>query len=496
MDFLIRHYEKLILVVCLLLLLFSLRYVSTSQENSQHETAGVRLETQNLVRCDNLVPEMSTESFETLDSILSSNLAQIDFVNSPNGRGKAGLLDGSLFVICKSKQCGYILPYSADVCPWCKTPQEAIGPEMGADHDLDQDGIPDVFEKATTFLHYRYRADGMEDYDNDGFLNLEEYRAGTALDDPESRPPLAYLLRVERAAQNELPLALKRIKPNGSANPNDWKATFTVDGEARTSDVKMGGAVPKMNGYTVTSFAQDQHSVVISNGTKSYTLAVGAAKLREEEYAVTLRYLANHMYGTPTKKTDVETLNKDAEPKEENPRDRRRNNMGGMNGMMGGMGAMGGMDQRGATSNFEPQLIFDVKVGDIFALKKNPQQGGVSEGMTGAMGGMGGRNSSLPAGYDDEEVQPIVEYYQMLEIQPGETAEAPVVIRVQPLMNAFGTPNGEPIVLTHIDQTDYRLWMRSTPDDKPNHDYLPPGMSRGGGMDNGMMGGGMGGRMR
>ena len=161
MDFFIRHYEKLILVICLLLLLFSLKYVSGSRDEAKKLTEQVATEVKTIVRSDNLMEEMSADSFESLDEIIEDPLTKVDIIDSPNGRTSTGLLEGGAFIICKNLKCGYILPYSTDVCPWCHTAQEKIGPEMPEDYDLDKDGIPDIFEKATTFLHYRYRYERM-----------------------------------------------------------------------------------------------------------------------------------------------------------------------------------------------------------------------------------------------------------------------------------------------------------------------------------------------
>ena len=157
MDFFIRHYEKLILVICLLLLLFSLKYVSGSRDEAKKLTEQVATEVKTIVRSDNLMEEMSADSFESLDEIIEDPLTKVDIIDSPNGRTSTGLLEGGAFIICKNLKCGYILPSSVNVCPVCNTEQEKIGPEMPADHDLDQDGIPDLFEKETTYLHYRFR---------------------------------------------------------------------------------------------------------------------------------------------------------------------------------------------------------------------------------------------------------------------------------------------------------------------------------------------------
>lgn len=474
MDFFIRHYEKLILVICLLLLLFSLKYVSGSRDEAKKLTEQVATEVKTIVRSDNLMEEMSADSFESLDEIIEDPLTKVDIIDSPNGRTSTGLLEGGAFIICKNLKCGYILPYSTDVCPWCHTAQEKIGPEMPEDYDLDKDGIPDIFEKATTFLHYRYRYDAMEDYDSDGFLNIEEYRAGTALDDPNSRPSLAYLLRVAKAEREELPVTLKRVKPSGSANPRDWKANFNVAG-GRAVDVKMNGAVPNMNGFKVTEFSSDQQSVTISDGTDTFVLTAGAPAIRREGYSITLRYLANHIFQGPSLNTTVEKLIEAATQNNQEQRGQRRpgmqQNMGNMGAGMGnmgaGMGGMGGMQQGSMQGNIELQLVFDVKEGDVFALKKAPPSAGSSSGLGGSTTG----RSPIVSSYYGEEETETIEFYQMLELLPGKGEDAKPIIRVQRLTEQYGVPDGDPIEVVYLDPTPY---FQPSPDDAPNHDYLPP----------------------
>ena len=469
MDFLIRHYEKLILVVCLLLLLYSLKFVSANQTASATKTADTIAKLKNIVKCDSLIDEMQAEDFEALDKMLSDPLTQVNLMSSPNGPMQPPLLEGGQFIICNNKECGYILPFHTDTCPWCHTNQKEIGPDLPEDYDLDQDGIPDLFEKSTTFLHYRYRFDGMNDFDQDGFLNIEEYRAGTELDDPESRPPLAYLLRVTKASKEFIPVTLSRVKQNGSADPKDWKASFRIEGDARPVDVKMNGAVPKMNGYTLTEIAGDLQSVTISNGTTSYSLEVGGEKIAAPDYSVTLRFMANHIFGSPIKNTTVAQLLKDAQPSEIDPKELRRRQlqMRMMNGGLRTGEAMG-------NNVFEPQQIFDITIGEVFALRKLLQKGTGYERSYGGgmefdsgMGGLSGQNGLYEPEY-------IIEYYQLLDVLPGEGEEASPIVRVQQLTSEMGQPVGNPINLVYQDKVTYQQMMMSGPDDPPNHDYLAP----------------------
>ncbi len=500
MDFIIRHYEKLILMICLLLLLMSLHIVSKTQDEMSQQTADVNKRTQpeTIVRCDKMVEELDTATFPSIDEILASPLTKVELAVSPNGAGRTGLLEGGNLVICKNTKCGYILPYSANVCPWCNTTQEAIGPETTETDDLDQDGIPDLVEKATTFLHYRYPLDAMMDADQDGFLNIEEYRAGTAMDDPESKPALAYLLRVASAEQEEIPVTLRRIKQNGSANPKDWKANVEVTGEPRPVDVKMGAAIPKMNGFKLTAFDKDNNSITISNDTETYVIVAGAEKIRKPVYTIVLQYLGNHIYGAPVRRITVDDMIKEAEEAENLRRNPRRGmfnmqqgqgQMDGTMGMPGMMGAQGMQGQMGGMMNSQVQgdmqLSFNITPGTEFVLRKSPA--GAASMLSGA-----GRSSGLGNSYGssygaDEEAKETVEYYQMLDL--GTDAKGEPVVQVQKLTFAGGAPEGEPITIRPLDKTPYAQVLMD-PANKPNLDFMPPSQATGSNTM-GNMGGGM-----
>jgi hypothetical protein len=499
-DFIIRHYEKLILMICLLLLLMSLHIVSKTQDEMSQQTADVNKRTQpeTIVRCDKMVEELDTATFPSIDEILASPLTKVELAVSPNGAGRTGLLEGGNLVICKNTKCGYILPYSANICPWCNTTQEAIGPETTETDDLDQDGIPDLVEKATTFLHYRYPLDAMMDADQDGFLNIEEYRAGTAMDDPESKPALAYLLRVASAEQEEIPVTLRRIKQNGSANPKDWKANVEVTGEPRPVDVKMGAAIPKMNGFKLTAFDKDNNSITISNDTESYVIVAGAEKIRKPVYTIVLQYLGNHIYGAPVRRITVDDMIKEAEEAENLRRNPRRGmfsmqqgqgQMDGTMGMQGMMGAQGMQGQMGGMMNSQVQgdmqLSFTITPGTEFVLRKSPA--GAASMLSGT-----GRNSGLGNNYGssygaDDEAQETVEYYQMLDL--GTDAKGEPVVQVQKLTFAGGAPEGEPITIRPLDKTPYAQVLMD-PANKPNLDFMPPSQATGSNAM-GNMGGGM-----
>ena len=78
--------------------------------------------------------------------------------------------------------------FSLDPTEWADTDGDGIGDNI--DPDADGDGIPDRIESAITGLDLLNASDASSDLDGDGYTNLQEYLAGTAINDINDTPPL------------------------------------------------------------------------------------------------------------------------------------------------------------------------------------------------------------------------------------------------------------------------------------------------------------------
>ncbi len=65
-------------------------------------------------------------------------------------------------------------------------PNDADDYPIDSKTDTDRDRMPDMFEQRYSFLNPRDESDALEDEDQDGLTNVEEYRLNTDLDDPDS----------------------------------------------------------------------------------------------------------------------------------------------------------------------------------------------------------------------------------------------------------------------------------------------------------------------
>ena len=477
MDFLAKHFEKIILAVCLVCLVWSIKSVSDHEAQDEEKTkeAISKMTVEKVAKGDKLVERLDPESLAQLDEMLSSPMLRLNL--QTNGvRNAPALFEGGKFVICKNAKCGYAIPFTAAQCPYCRTAQEEIGPEPLPTDDLDKDGIPDLAEKANPILNYRYPYDAMQDYDGDGFLNNEEYRAGTDMEDATRRPSLAYLLRrIGPAQQSDLPVLLKRVKAFDN-DSSTWKASISINGQPRTADFK---ADAKISGteYTLVSIPTTTSIVVRAANGAEYTLTVDQ-KGKENAYSVDFVYLTTHVRGVPSLNRTTEQMGELSITDEDYEKMLNNQRMNG--GMMGGPGMMPaagrtmGLGEAGGSypnSNGQP-LRFRLHVGDTFVLQKIFTL------------------SEQDAATHPEAVGLFTEYYMVLDVQPATEEGGEDVVRVQQLTDKEGEPIGNPVVVPILDNS--RMPMR--PADPASKDYFYTPGATGSGMGGmGPMAPGMGG---
>ena len=493
MDFLARHYEKLILAVCLLSLIWCNAVVTLRKEQSQQQTqqlAEQLKDVNRLLHGEKLLEPLEESTLDTLGAMLSTSGVGLELMSYPVGvRRRPPLFESMQFVVCKKPDCPYILPYNLDTCPVCNTTQAPVGKDLTMSDDLDEDGIPDLVERGIEGLDHRYPWDSNLDGDGDGFLNIEEYRAALAgvnvetdgvdalltrtdslLNNPDNTPDLAYLLRVSKTPeQRALPFRLKRVKDSGAPDDkNVWKATVTPTG-ARDVDVKIGSEIPG-TGYTLIGFADKGKITVQDVSGNNYDVPAGQL-IREQGYTIDFVYLQTHVRSRQGR-GNTRTAAQMRQPltDEERARERQQRAARGGGGMMGG--DVGGGMSTGDGS--QSPLYFSLHEGDKFFLEFMPAGGG----SRGGEGGMGGGTVSADA-------QPRIEFYQVLPIEAvevpaeGEEAQATtrLVVRIQRISDLEGgSPLGKPVEIPVLDIS------------AKSHDY-PRGGDGMGGM--GGMGGGM-----
>ena len=245
MDFLKRHYEKVILVGLFLLFIGLMLLVqSIIGKTRSVSDSDLKLPTP---KADHEVANPADRKFDVAYMWDSSKLVW----NAGIGREAPGNIFGysdlvNVFQIaecpyCKEKSQGNrstLIPLdnfsTKDAkrnCPVCntllQTPAEKRKIRIGikTEDDSDGDGIPNQKEVALG-LDSSNPSDALYDKDKDGFSNIFEIEQGTDPSNPMSHPPFYLRLRLKDIKQVELPVKFMAVADTEGNEKKDWTLQF------------------------------------------------------------------------------------------------------------------------------------------------------------------------------------------------------------------------------------------------------------------------------
>lgn len=309
MDFLRRHVEKLILGLALIALLVSIALLMGSLSKSRTQAADMVEEARQAVNGGGRIEPLDAgPPGAGVYDVLADPRTKFDTLPAES----ASPLRGSLYeppdyVLCYKETCNKLIPYAADKCPFCGTEQPPKKDGGPSNSDRDGDGIPNHVEQKYPFLNPDYAQDALTDADQDGFLNVEEFKAKTDMQDPASIPPLGALLRLDKLVERPLPIMLKKINRNNSDDPAKWQITVqTLDATKKTWKSRLttvGGKA--VDGFTIRSaaFVDDPKQTGKQLGTiavttegdpEPYTLTEGVQANERAKFA-RLYYLVSRL---------------------------------------------------------------------------------------------------------------------------------------------------------------------------------------------------------
>ncbi|MBI3987059.1 MAG: hypothetical protein HY343_09075 [Lentisphaerae bacterium] len=262
------NYEKAILFVVLLGLLLSVGYLGLQIGVALQELAQAKWEQ----------PDSPSKPAKTMDLadlyMAASEISDPFQIPAWTNR----LMVAELRVSCV--KCGKPIPYATERCPFvaCAAPQPPTG-DGGPGKDSDADNMPDVWEKQYG-LNPHNPEDAQKDPDQDGYTNLEEYRAGTGPADSKSFPPPVFKLRLVKTQRLQLNIEFKGVQAM-SATQN----VYVVRNKKTGQDyyLNIGDMV---QGYQVVGFEKKERKVV--RGGITVVEDVSVLKLKKDNRIIEL----------------------------------------------------------------------------------------------------------------------------------------------------------------------------------------------------------------
>jgi hypothetical protein len=234
-----RHYDKVLAVMVLAALLISLfilaRSASEGMEWKRRYEQGVR---SIRPKAPNLEPA-SIGPYETaLRRLRQPQAVRLAFTN------EAGVFTPQARVWCVD--CTYPIPFAATDCPYCKFPQPKLTEDVAGVIDSEGKGIPDEWRKRNfnhAFALAEDRSRAEDDADEDGFSNLDEWKAGTAPRDPKDHSDWMLLVRYKDMTTRPYPFLFTGVNkmPGGELQ---MVVNLRVENQ-RTCWVKRGEQIGK-----------------------------------------------------------------------------------------------------------------------------------------------------------------------------------------------------------------------------------------------------------
>ena len=264
MDFINKHYEKLILLGMLLFFIFAMiNVLSIASQTSEVKDSDLKIPT----RQPDFEPEADKATFK-ISEIRQAGAYVWKKAGARHTRAAAGfysdLTEFPGLAVClvgkdddgKESGCGMLVPrplFSGKPCPNCKriliTPPDR--PKMRRNvvtpDDSDGDGISNLDEEKYK-LDKNNPLDALYDADGDGFSNIYEIENKTDPTIARQHPPYWTLLRIVAVRREELPIKLKSINTNRSTDPKRWDIQLNVDVKRNDGTVRTRTELTRLNG--------------------------------------------------------------------------------------------------------------------------------------------------------------------------------------------------------------------------------------------------------
>ena len=245
MEFVKKHYEKILLIVLLLAFFGSMYYVfSIIQQTAAIKPSDLAIPTRDP---DQVVEKADAPKFKTAKVVSDSSLV---WKPSVARSGEYQNMYSDLVVPAEISQCPFenclkMIPVgrmNGSTCYFCgatlpKPPPRKVSRFHKTEDDKDGDGIPD-YEEEKFRLDSQDPDDALYDADMDGFSNLFEIHEGYNPLSPRNRPPLWFRLALKDLGRQKLPLIFKAVNTNNSDEQRRWDIQINFLNENNPEDTR------------------------------------------------------------------------------------------------------------------------------------------------------------------------------------------------------------------------------------------------------------------
>lgn len=199
---LMRHYDKVVVVAALVVLLISLAWLITAGVRQKESVASYMREVEGLKPAKSDLEPINMDPYDRAVKSVTSPFKMME-----GDEAKAGFLAPERRVMCANAVCKKPIPYQAEQCWFCgeKQPQAK---DISADVDSNSDGVPDKWLRDQGLPP---DTDVAMDLDDDGFSVLDEYKFKTNPKDKISHPPYAEKLVLKDLKSMRLPLVFRGV---------------------------------------------------------------------------------------------------------------------------------------------------------------------------------------------------------------------------------------------------------------------------------------------
>jgi len=193
---LVRYYDKVVVVVALVILLISLAWLITAGVTQKENVARYMSDVESLKPAKSDLPAFDMEPYEKALSAVTKPLRMIE-----GNEAKPSFLLPERRVFCANPACLKPVPSESEQCWSCGEKQAKIKIEKTG-------GIPDDWLRS---MGLPVDTDIAMDMDEDGFTVLEEYEAKTHPKEKSSHPPYADKLVLKEMKSVRLPLIFSGV---------------------------------------------------------------------------------------------------------------------------------------------------------------------------------------------------------------------------------------------------------------------------------------------